>query len=290
MIAFTTQSGGTIITELPLCFFFEFLLYYRKDDAHGEVGLLTTYRELMCQKVGHCMVVSFQGPSNSSGWMARIANELEDLCAEINWDEGTRVVVLAYPGNAFKLTCGEENPWGEPDSASFTAQVAQIRQPVIAAIGGDAVGLGLELALACDIRIGTEGARFGLTQIADGLIPSAGGTQRLPRLIGYSKALDMILTGETVDAAEALRIGLLNRVVPAAELLDTATALAAEMAERSPLAMSCVKEALHGGLDLTIDQGMRMELDLYLLLFTTQDRLEGITAFKEKRNPEFQGR
>ncbi|KUO74351.1 MAG: hypothetical protein APF81_10210 [Desulfosporosinus sp. BRH_c37] len=255
----------------------------------GEVALLTPYRELTCQKIGYCMVVRFQGPSNGSGWMARMANELEDLCAEINWDEGTRVVVLAYPGEAFQLRDGQRSPWGEPDSASFVAPVAQIRQPVIAAIDGDAMGLGLELALACDIRIGTDGACFGLTQIADGLIPSDGGTQRLPRLIGCSKALEMILTGETVDAAEALRIGLVHRVVPAAELIDTTTALAEDMAARSPLAMSCVKEALHGGLDLTIDQGMRMELDLYLLLCTTQDRIEGITAFKEKRMPEFEG-
>lgn len=247
------------------------------------------YRELTCQKVGHYMVVRFQGPSNNSGWKARMANELEDLCAEINWDKETRVVVLAYPGEAFQLKDGQGSPWGELDSASFVAPVAQIRQPVIAAIDGDAMGLGLELALACDIRIGTEGACFGLTQIADGLIPSAGGTQRLPRLIGRSKALEMILTGETVDSTEALRIGLVNRVVPAAELMDTATALAENMAPRSPLAMSSVKEALHGGLDLTIDQGMRMELDLYLLLFTTQDRIEGITAFKEKRKPEFEG-
>ena len=236
------------------------------------------------------MVVRIQNTSNSSGWMARLANELEDLCAEINWDEETRVVVFAYPGNAFQLRDGQGSSRGEPDSASVVAPVAQIRQPVIAAIDGDAMGLGLELALACDIRIGTEGASFGLDQIADGLIPSAGGTQRLPRLIGYSKALAMILTGERVDAAEALRIGLVNRVVPAAELMDTVTALAEDMAARSPLAMSSVKEALHGGLDLTIDQGMRMELDLYLLLFTTQDRIEGITAFKEKRKPEFEGR
>jgi enoyl-CoA hydratase/carnithine racemase len=167
--------------------------------------------------------------------------------------------------------------------------VAQLKQPVIAAVDGDAMGIGLELALACDIRIGTEGARFGLPQVCDGTIPSAGGTQRLPRLIGSGKAMEMILAGETIDAAEARRIGLFQRVVPAVELMDTATVLATEMSTRSPLAMSYVKEALHSGLDLTIDQGMRMELDLYLLLFSTQDRVEGITAFRKKRKPEFEG-
>lgn len=251
---------------------------------------MTTYRELTCQKLGNYMVVRFENASHDSGWMTRLANELEDLCTEINWDEETRVVVLAYPGNTFQLKAGQRSPWGESSSVSFVEQVAQIKKPVIAAIDGDALGLGLELALACDIRIGTEGSCFGLTQIAEGLIPSAGGTQRLPRLIGLSKALEMILTGETVDAAEALRVGLVHKLVSAEALMDTATKLAEDMAARSPLAMICVKEALHSGLDLTLDQGMRMELDLYLLLFTTQDRTEGITAFKEKRKPKFEGR
>lgn len=247
------------------------------------------YRELTCQKLGCCMVIRIQGPSNSSGWMARVANELADLSAEINWDESTRVVVLAYPGNALQFKDTQDGPWGEPAAASIVVPVSQIRKPVIAAIDGDAIGIGLELALACDIRIATEGACFGLAQITEGLIPSAGGTQRLPRLIGYSRAMEMILTGVTIDTEEARRTGLVHRVVHAAELMDTAIALAEEMGQRSPLAMSCVKEALYSGLDLTLDQGMRMELDLYLLLFSTQDRIEGITAFKEKRKPEFEG-
>jgi enoyl-CoA hydratase/carnithine racemase len=235
------------------------------------------------------MIVRFLSPMNVQGWTSRIANELEDLCTEVNWDEETRVIVLAYPGKALYLNAGEGVEREEADHASLVTPVAQLKQPVIAAVEGDAIGVGLELALACDIRIGTEGSRFGMTQIADGLIPSAGGTQRLPRLVGRSKAVEMILTGETVDAAEAQRIGLFHRVVPAAELMDMATVLAEDMAARSPLAMSYVKEALHNGLDLTVDQGMRMELDLYLLLFTTQDRIEGITAFKQKRKPEFEG-
>jgi enoyl-CoA hydratase/carnithine racemase len=234
------------------------------------------------------MIVRFVSRMNIRGWANRIANELEDLCAEINWDEETRVIVLTYQGRMLDSTV-DRAEWDEVDQHSLVAPVAQLKQPVIAAVEGDVVGIGLELALACDIRIGAENARFGLPQICDGLIPSAGGTQRLPRLIGPGKAIEMILTGETVEAAEARRIGLLHRVVPAAQVIDTATTLAEEMAERSPLAMSFVKEALSNGLDLTIDQGMRMELDLYSLLFSTHDRIEGITAFKEKRKPEFTG-
>jgi enoyl-CoA hydratase/carnithine racemase len=110
-----------------------------------------------------------------------------------------------------------------------------------------------------------------------------------PRLVGRGKALELVLTGSLLDAAEALRIGLLNRIVPADQLADQVKAIAREMAEKSPLAVSYVKEALHNGLDLTLDQGLRMELDLYLLLFTTVDRVEGVTAFKEKRKPMFEG-
>lgn len=248
------------------------------------------YRELTCDAVGKYVVVRFRGPSGGSGWMARLAHELDDLSEELNWDEVSRVVVLAYPGDAFQPEAGGVDPWGESEAAAVVAPVARIKKPVIAAIDGDALGLGLELALACDIRIGVKGARLGLPQITHGLMPFAGGTQRLPRLIGYGRALEMILTGDAVDAVEAQRIGLLHRVVPAASLMNTTTALAEAMAAGSPLAMSTVKEALYGGLDLTIEQGMRMELDLYLLLFTTHDRVEGVTAFKEKRTPGFEGR
>ena len=180
---------------------------------------------------------------------------------------------------------GENNPepafWAEP--------AALLKQPVIAAIRGNALGLGLELALACDIRIGTEDACFGLPQICEGTIPSNGGTQRLPRLIGPGRAMRMILTGESIDAGEAHRIGLLNSVVASDVLMPTAEEMARKMATKSPLSLSYAKEALYSARDLTLDQGLNKELDLYLLLQSTQDRIEGITAFKEKRKPEFKG-
>jgi enoyl-CoA hydratase/carnithine racemase len=200
--------------------------------------------------------------------------EMAELCEQLAWDEETRAVVLVFDGRM---------------NNSYSQHVSQVKQPVIAAIQGDALGPGLELAMACDIRIGTESSRFGLPQIREGCIPSGGGTQRLPRLIGPGKAMEMILTGASIDAGEACRIGLLNRVVVQEDLMSTAISLAEEMALKSPLSLSYVKEALHSGMDLTLDQGLKMELDLYLLLFSTQDRTEGITAFKEKRKPEFKG-
>jgi enoyl-CoA hydratase/carnithine racemase len=236
-------------------------------------------RGIHLEKNGNCAMVRIPGPSGGSGWTDSLAHELADVCEDIGWDDQIRVVILVYPGDIF----------GPCSPVAIAQAVAGLRKPVIAAIQGSALGFGLELALACDIRIGTEGARYGLTQIAQGRMPAAGGTQRLPRLIGLARGMEMILTGDAMDTAEALRSGLVHRVVPAAALLDAAKALAEEMAEKSPLSMNFVKEALNSALDLPIEHGMRMELDLYLLLFGTRDRVEGITAFKEKRKPQFEG-
>ena len=241
------------------------------------------------QKIDHCVIIQIDRPLDEQGTIAQVSNELTDLCSEISWTDETRVVVLTFVGNLFSSSEAKGVQYGKIEPLSFVEPIAQLKQPVIGAIKGDAVGLGMEMALACDIRIGTEGARFGMPQIREGLIPSAGGTQRLPRLIGRGKALEMILTGELIDAAEAERIGLIHRVVPSGELVNVAIGLAREMASKSSLATSYVKEALYSGMDLTLDQGMRMELDLYLLLFTTEDRTEGIKAFREKRKPQFKG-
>ncbi len=231
-----------------------------------------TYNEL-----GHCRMIDFGGTILET-------IDLAEVCDQIAWDEEARVVLLTFGPELNEL-----QPKHDTDQASFAESVAKLKQPVIAAIRGDALGPGLELALACDIRIGTKGARFGLPRIKDGQIPSNGGTQRLPRLVGQGRALQMILTGDPVDADEACRIGLLHRIVASESLVGAAMDMAQQMAENSPLSLSYVKEAVYSGRDLTLDQGLRMELDLYLLLFTTSDRTEGITAFREKRKPDFKG-
>jgi len=163
-------------------------------------------------------------------------------------------------------------------------------QPIIAAIRGFALGGGLELALACDIRIAAEDAVLGLTEINLGIIPGGGGTQRLPRLVGRGKALEMILTGARLPAAEALRIGLVERVVPVAELDGAARELARSIADKAPIALRYAKEAVVGGLGLPLADGIRLENDLATLLRTTEDRVEGARAFVEKRKPRWQGR
>jgi enoyl-CoA hydratase/carnithine racemase len=173
---------------------------------------------------------------------------------------------------------------------SISSIVSQMDRPTIAAINGDACGQGLELALACDLRICSIHARFGMAQIMDGEIPWDGGTQRLARLIGRGKAMEMILTGETIEAEEAWRIGLINQVVPHEKLPSAAMEIAQKIGSNAPIALGYAKEAVYKGMDMTLDQGLRLEADLYFLLQTTRDRTEGIRAFKEKRSPRFEGK
>ena len=172
----------------------------------------------------------------------------------------------------------------------FRAAIDRCGQPIIAAIRGFALGGGLEFALACDIRIASEDSLLGLTEVNLAIIPGGGGTQRLPRLVGRGKALEMILTGVRIDAREALRIGLVERVVPAGEALSAAQTLALTLAERAPVALRYAKEAVVKGLELPLAEGGRLENDLATLLRTTEDRIEGAKAFLEKRKPRFTGK
>jgi enoyl-CoA hydratase len=172
----------------------------------------------------------------------------------------------------------------------FRQAMDRCAQPIIAAIRGHTFGGGLELALACDIRIASRDARLGLTEVNLGIIPGGGGTQRLPRLVGRGKALELILTGARIDAEEALRIGLVERVVEPAEVVAAATELARTIAARAPVAVRYAKEAVVKGLELPLVDGLRLETDLSTLLRTTEDRLEGARAFLEKRPPRWTGR
>jgi enoyl-CoA hydratase/carnithine racemase len=229
-------------------------------------------------EIGHCRIIDL------STTMAEPI-DLAGLCDKIAWDESARVVLILLNSEANSLL---ENR-SELEEFSVLEPVAKLKQPVIAAIQGNATGPSLELALACDIRIGSASAHYGLNQIRSGQIPSNGGTQRLPRLVGQAKAMQMILTGELIDATEACRIGLIHQAVGSESVMSVALDIAQEMATKSPLSLNYVKEALYAGQDLTLDQGLRMELDLYLLLFTTFDRTEGVNAFRERRKPEFKG-
>jgi enoyl-CoA hydratase len=168
--------------------------------------------------------------------------------------------------------------------------VARLTRPVIAAIQGDAVAEGLELALACDLRVVSDRAHFAMPQMTAGRLPAHGGTQRLPRVIGRTRALDLLLTGRTLDAREAESFGLVSRVAPHDDLQATLAATLAAVKDKGPIALRYAKEAVLKGNDLTLDQGIRLEEDLYVLLQTTQDRAEGVRAFLQKRKPVFRGK
>ena len=163
-------------------------------------------------------------------------------------------------------------------------------QPVVACIEGEAYGAGLELALACDIRIAGASASFAMPQVAGGHVPSLGATQRLPRLIGRSKATAMILLGEQLDAQHALVCGLVSEVVPTGDAAVRGRDIAATIASQGPIAVRYAKEAIRLGLDMPIEQALRYETDLTVILQTTDDRAEGVRAFLEKRPPKFEGR
>ena len=214
-------------------------------------------------------------------------------------DDEVRAVVLAGAGRAFcagvDLRDGsfEESPVESVDvrvRGDFRAKLTGMGKPTVAAVQGFALGGGCELALCCDLRVATEDAQFGQPEINLGSIPAGGATQRLPRLIGVPRALELLLTGDRLPAVEAYSLGLVNRVVHPEELLPTATELATKLAAKAPLAVRYLREAVYRGLGMSLDDGIRLEAYLGGLLRTTEDRVEGLAAFREKREPNFRGR
>lgn len=255
------------------------------------------YKTLTVQRKDYILIISLSSLTNDQGRIDILSDELTELCREVDLDQEIRVIILTGDGEkSFSIETDSGGVVsGEIEKQqikflSIAEPIAKLSKPVIAAINGDAIGIGLELTLACDIRIATEICHFGLPHVRSGLIPWDGGTQRLSRLIGRGKASEMILTGETITAQEAFRIGLLNKVVPTNDLMKIVMVMAGEMASKGPIALRYVKEAIHKGMDLTLEQGLRLEADLYLLIHTTKDRTEGIQAFREKRTPKFEGR
>ncbi len=227
----------------------------------------------------------------------QIAADLKDIRSVIQDDKDIRVVIITGEGNeTFCAGTDLEEADSLRDNANFTellavaATIDEIECPVIAAINGAAYGQGLELALACDLRICSQNATFGMPQAACGQMPWDGGSQRLTRLVGKGKALEMILYGENMDAQEALRIGLVHNIVPSDELMAVVQKIAYKIAAQSPVALAYTKEAINKGTDLTLAQGLRLEADLYYLIHTTHDRTEGVTAFREKRRAHFEGK
>ncbi len=244
----------------------------------------------------HIGFVTLNRPESGNRINLAMAQELYEVCQKVSQEEDIYVVLLTGAGADFciggdepRLASGVE-PEQFPSNPGAAEIVASIDRPTLAAINGNALGQGLELALACDLRIASDQAKFGMPQITGGLTPLDGGTQRLPRIVGKGKALEMVLTGEEIPAREAWEIGLVNKLVASQELVSEAEMLANAIALKAPLALRYCKEAVNKGLDLSLDQGLRLEADLYFLLHTTSDRTEGIRSFLEKRPPQYQGK
>jgi enoyl-CoA hydratase/carnithine racemase len=220
-----------------------------------------------------------------------LSEEISECCQRFRMNDENLVLVIREAAAGFFAIEKEVGSIGRgcAGCVSLSQSIAECERPVLAGILGDAVGPGLELVLACDIRVVSETARFGLPQIGAGLIPWDGGTQRLSRTVGKGRTLEMILTGRLLDAEEANRVGLVHRIVPTEEVIPTVMGLARDMASKSPVSLEYCKEAIIRGMDLRLEQGFRAEADLYFLMHTTRDREEGIRAFKETRKAEFKG-
>ena len=210
-----------------------------------------------------------------------MSHALSDAFELIAENDGLRLLILTADGEVFSVDKKTER------SSNPSEQLSALSIPVLVALNGDASGSGLELALAGDLRVCVPAAKFSFPGLERGVLPQDGGTQRLPRLIGPAWARDMLITGRSVDAREALSIGLVNRV--SEDIAGTVSQISAQITAGSPIGVRYAKEAIGKGMDLTLEQGLRLEADLNVILQSTSDRPEGLKSFLEKRPPKFIG-
>jgi enoyl-CoA hydratase len=256
------------------------------------------YQTIRLSKRGAIAYLDLQRAEQGNRIDGQLLQELAAACAEISDDPQVGVAILSGGeapvfslGWDMSLLAAEREPARRQEFLGCAFDyLPQLSQPVICAINGDALSAGLELALACDVRLASAEAHFALPETSWGLIPMGGGSQRLARIVGRGKALEMILTAEAIDAQEAHRVGLVSQVVPGDRLMAEAQALAERIAARGPIAVRYAKEAVSKGLDMTLDQALRFETDLTIILQATEDRAEGVRAFLDKRPPRFHGR
>jgi len=253
---------------------------------------------IIYEKKGHIAYFTINRPEAMNAFDFATIKAFSEATIKFRDDNEAWVAIITGAGDkAFsagfdlkELIPGEDklpSPGGGPP---LIQRGLYVWKPFIAAINGVAMGGGLELALACDLRIAADTATLSVPEVKWNLIPGWGGTQRLPRMIPMAKAAEMLLTGDRIDANEAYRIGIVNKVVPSAELMSTAEALANKIVKNGPLAVRAAKEAMIRGTSMTLDEGMQLELDLVESLLDTEDAKEGPKAFAEKRKPEFKGR
>jgi E-phenylitaconyl-CoA hydratase len=251
------------------------------------------------EKEGKVAIFTINRPEAMNALNMETMGELRDVMTDFRDDPDLWVGIVTGAGE--KAFCGGADikntlPFMKEHSRdvwSFPASIMrglELWKPLIAAINGMALGGGLELALACDIRIAAEGARLGTPEVTLGLIPGWGGTQRLPRAVPWCNAAELLLTGKLVDAQEAYRIGLVNKVVPQAEVMATAKEYAGAICKAAPLAVRAAKEAMLRGSAMTIEEGLRLESSLVAYVMGTEDFAEGTGAFVEKRKPNYKAK
>ena len=243
-------------------------------------------------------LIRLNRPQALNALNAQLLGELSSCVEALDRDEAVRCLVLTGSAKAFAAGADIKEMASKSYAEAFkenlfaeaSERIARTRKPIIAAVAGYALGGGCELAMMCDFIIAADTARFGQPEINLGVMPGIGGTQRLTRLVGKAKAMDMMLTARMMDAAEAERSGLVSRVVPADALMDEAMAAARKIASLSPLAVTMNKELVDTALETTLAQGLRTERRLFQSLFAFEDQKEGMAAFVEKRTPRFTGR
>lgn len=258
------------------------------------------YKNIDVKKEEGIATITISRPKALNALNTETLEELENVLEVLQNDDGVKVIVITGAGEkAFvagadisemkDMSVFEAKKFAELGQKVFR-KIELMKKPVIAAVNGYALGGGCELALACDIRIASRNAKFGQPEVGLGIIPGFGGTQRLPRIVGVSKAKELIYTGDMIDAEEALRIGLISKVVEQDKLLEEAYGIAKKIMSKGLVAVSLAKEAINKSLEVDIDSGMEYEANAFAMCFGTQDQKEGMAAFLEKRAPKFEGR
>ena len=257
------------------------------------------YETILLERKGAVAVLRINRPDKLNAMNTRVKEEIAAALGDLERDNSAHVAVITGVGDKAFVAGADINEfagktpmdqWQASGHASLYNAVDRFPKPIIAMINGYCLGGGCELAMACDIRVASEKAQFGQPEINIGIIPGGGGSQRLPRLVGLGKALELILTGDRIPAAEAFRIGLVDAVVPHEELEARTIELAEKIASKSPVAVRLAKAAVKASANLPLDQGLRHEQSLFSVVFSTEDKEEGVRAFQEKRPAQWKGR
>jgi enoyl-CoA hydratase len=257
------------------------------------------YQNLLLETSERISVLTINRPDKRNALNQATRDEILDVLDTLEKSPESRVLIVTGAGDKAFIAGADIGEFEDRtalmqhESMKFRRifdAIEEFSKPVIAMINGYCLGGGMELALACDLRIAGETARFGQPEINLGIIPGGGGTQRLTRLVGEGKSMELILTGDLIDAAQAKAIGVVNDVVPAIELRENVMALAARIAEKSPIALRMAKQAVKTAARMNLREGLDRETDLFALTFSSEDKAEGVRAFLEKRKPDFKGR